>query len=108
MSGVSREYVSITSAPNGRVRVFTARGDEVHGLRNLQIAFKPNHQVYAEMDVFVGAVDLEAVPRMIATDPRTGQRKLLRRMEFVDGSTFDVDRMMPERAVAASSEEPGQ
>lgn len=85
--------VKITStggvAAPGNVSIVTGEGNPIHGVKGAVVRFDIGEAIRAELRL--GIVDIETDAEAIykLRDPVTGELKVVSKVEFADGSTFE-------------------
>jgi hypothetical protein len=80
--------ISCSGINSNDTKLTTEDGSPISGVRRAVIKMELNHAVIAELELYT-EFDVSAVAVWVMVDPLTGDRKLLRRIEFADGSTFE-------------------
>jgi hypothetical protein len=78
---------SQVSCGNGTL-VSTDEGNPIHGVKSATVRFAVDKAVTAELVVYA-AVKTSAMATFVMPDPLTGQEKIVKRIEFGDGSVFE-------------------
>ena len=70
------------------MRVFADKA-EIHGIVSMDVHFRPNEITQATIEIYAetGVIDAEAI--FVITNPYTGQRQIVKHIEFEDDSVFD-------------------
>jgi hypothetical protein len=87
-------------APNDEgwgAQVFSAEsGQEINGIERLSITFAPDDYPRVDATLCAAAVEVEgALAEFYVTDPSSGQSKPVKRIEFADGTAWELGEVAP-------------
>lgn len=93
--------------PNGRdyaTKIYDAEtGAEIHGVTKVEFVHEAGGSPRAALHLFMPEIDAVAPAAIKMMDPATGEIKLVKRIEFSDGTVF---RVGPSRPIQPPREHP--
>ena len=66
-------------------------GTPIHGIRSIRVRYDVDQPITAVMQLFAWPGDVTAAGEFIMQDPLDGERKTIKKIEYTDGSTVDLD-----------------
>lgn len=78
-------------------------GAEIKGIASMDVTFRVDDVVRARIELCSVNVKTSASAEIVVADPRTGDMKAIKRIEFADGSTFDAAGVVETTALGSES-----